>query len=68
MKNCRKQQLFTDPQHNVKTYSVSNIDIYYLSGYFRRSVTFAIFSQTVRVVSNFAKILRFQLYLKHQTF
>jgi hypothetical protein len=30
--------------------------IYCLSGYFRRGVTFAIFSQTVRVVSNFAKI------------
>jgi hypothetical protein len=30
--------------------------IYYLSGYFRRGVNFAIFSQTVRVGSNFAKI------------
>jgi hypothetical protein len=28
----------------------------YLSGYFRRGVNFAFFSQTVRVGSNFAKI------------
>ena len=30
--------------------------IYYLSGYFRRGVNFAFFSQTIRVGSNFAKI------------
>jgi hypothetical protein len=30
--------------------------IYYLSGYFRRGINFAFFSQTVRVGSNFAKI------------
>ena len=61
LKNCRKQQLFTDPQHNVKNifclkHKYLHLLIYCLSGYFRRGVTFAIFSHTVRVVSNFVKI------------
>ena len=61
LKNCSKQQLLTDPQHNVKNifclkHKYLHLLIYYLSGYFRRAVTFAIFNQTVRVVSNFAKI------------
>jgi hypothetical protein len=32
--------------------------IYHLSGYFRRGVNFVFFSQTVRMGSNFAKILK----------
>ena len=61
MKNCRKQQLFTDSQHNVENifclkHKYLHLLIYYLCGYFRRGVSFAIFSQTVHVVSNFAKI------------
>jgi hypothetical protein len=61
MKNCRKQQLLTDPQHDVKNifclkHKYLHLLIYYLSGYFRSGVNFAIFSQTVRVGSNFAKI------------
>jgi hypothetical protein len=61
LQNCRKQQLLTDPQHDVKNifclkHKYLHLLIYYLSGYFRSGVNFAIFSQTVRVGSNFAKI------------
>jgi hypothetical protein len=44
-KNCRKQQLLTDPQHDVKNifclkHKYLHLLIYYLSGYFRRGVNF----------------------------
>ena len=57
----RKQQLFTDPQHDVKNifclkHKYLHLLIYYLSGYLRRDVNFAFFRHTVRVGSNFAKI------------
>jgi hypothetical protein len=56
-----KQQLFTDPQHDVKNifclkHKYLHLLIYYLSGYFRRGVNFAHFSHIFRVGSNFAKI------------
>ena len=61
------------PQHNnVENHDTTKLGnqhkhkylhllIYYLSGYFRRGVNFAILSQTVRVGSNFAKIENFTI-------
>ena len=43
-------------QHKWSFPKYLHLLIYYLSGYFRRGVNFAFFSQTVRVGSNFEKI------------